>query len=484
NGDTCTPTATLKSAAKFITVTLKDGDTATADGRGVRVLLDYSGGPLVTSGTTTAPVSVTLGGRTQDEVWVRTSSKPDFVNVTAAGVVSVGTSATNTKKDIALTKVGGLSLFLGVGADVVKADGATLPIKAFGAADNDTITTGSGRDLLDGGPGDDTLTGGAGDDTLVGGDGDDTLDGGDGCDSYDGGDGVDTNLDDQSAAKVEGVEADFAKGLVACGVILGEGSSCAAIKNATPSAQDGQYFIDPDGNDPITPVSLFCDMTNGGLTLVANIYDSAGDDAPNSTYYVVSGWQQTASGQWNSTASTVARDASGTASAAVSLAFVAALKASASQQNLKMCFVHQNGADTTCRDSANGSMTLVSYATGNPKLTVYSSNSLPYTYGRLAGLAGSGDGYNPTDFVFGAFPVPRTVGEEYQFGFGGQIPPYNNALSEIPQDGLNDYYGIWHASGSGKSYRPWFTNGRELNFSAVEDDPTSAPRGFRLYVGP
>jgi Ca2+-binding RTX toxin-like protein len=215
NGDNCTATATSKSVAKAITVTLKDGDAVVADGRGVRVLLDYSGGALVTSGAT-APVSVALGGRPQDEVWLRTSSKPDFVNVTSAGVVSVGTSATNTKKDIALTKVGGLSLFLGAGADVVKAGDATLPISAYGSADNDTITTGSGRDLLDGGPGDDVLTGGTADDRLVGGDGDDTLDGQGGCDGYDGGSGVDTNLDDQSAAEVEGVEADFVKGREAC----------------------------------------------------------------------------------------------------------------------------------------------------------------------------------------------------------------------------------------------------------------------------
>ncbi|MFM2153315.1 MAG: hypothetical protein RL199_1750 [Pseudomonadota bacterium] len=269
NGDTCTPTATLKSAAKFITVALKDGDTAAADGRGVRVLLDYSGGALVMAGTT-APVTVTLGNRAQDEVWVRTTGKADFVNVTSAGIVSVGTSATNTKKDIALTKVGGLSLFLGAGADVVKAGDATLPISAYGAADNDTITTGSGRDVLDGGPGDDVLTGGAGDDTLVGGDGDDTLDGQIGCDGYVGGAGVDTNLDDQSAAKVEGVEVDFARGLAACGVILGEGASCASIKNAMPGAQDGQYVIDPDGTGPIAQLEVLCDMTRdgGGWTLV------------------------------------------------------------------------------------------------------------------------------------------------------------------------------------------------------------------------
>jgi formylglycine-generating enzyme required for sulfatase activity len=217
NGDACVSSgAVKKTAVKSLVVTLKDSATVPSDGRGVRVLLDYSGGALVTASTTTAPVSVTLAGRVQDEVWVRTSSRPDFVNVTAAGVVSVGTAATNTKKDIALTNVGGLSLFLGAGADVVKAGDAALSVTAYGSADNDTITTGSTNDLLDGGDGDDVLSGGAGDDTLIGGNGDDTLDGQDGCDGYDGGAGVDTNLDDQSAAKFDGVEANFGKGHPGC----------------------------------------------------------------------------------------------------------------------------------------------------------------------------------------------------------------------------------------------------------------------------
>ncbi len=175
--------------------------------------------------------------------------------------------------------------------------------------------------------------------------------------------------------------------------------SCKALLTTAPGTPDGLYDIDPDGVGVIAPVKAFCDMTGGGWTLVANIYDSGGDDAPNSTDYVVSGWQQTASGQWANAANRVERSSSGTGSSAVSLAFVAALKGSAGQQNLKMCFVHQNGTDTTCRSSSDGSMTLVSYPTGNPKLTVYSGNTLPYTYGRLAGLAGSIDGYNASMFA-------------------------------------------------------------------------------------
>ncbi|MFM2153422.1 MAG: hypothetical protein RL199_1857 [Pseudomonadota bacterium] len=475
NGDNCTTTETKKSVAKAIDVKLADGSAP--DGRGVRVLIDYSGGALVTSGTT-APVSVTLGGRPQDEVWLRTSSKPDFLNVTATGVVSVGSSATNAKKELALTKVGGLSLFLGAGSDVVKAGDATLPISAYGSADNDTITTGSANDLLDGGDGDDVLSGGAGDDALIGGDGDDTLDGQDGCDGYDGGTGVDTNLDDQSAAKVDGVEANFGKGRATCGVVAG--ASCAAIKDAMPSAQDGQYVIDPDANGPIAPVSLFCDMTNGGQTLVANFYDSAGDDAPNSTNYVVSGWQQTASGQWNSLASVVAPNSSGTGSAAVSLEFVAALKANANQQNLKMCFVHQFGHDTTCRDSADGSMILVSYATGNPRLTLFAGNTLTYTFGRLAGLAGSTDGYTTTDYTF-SYKIPVSPGFFGEFGDAGYI--YESQLAQYIGDD-----GPWCGAGYGIAYRPMATALDEMSVANVvpggPGHSTLTSYGFRLYVGP
>jgi uncharacterized SAM-binding protein YcdF (DUF218 family) len=58
---------------------------------------DDSGAALIPAATTTAPVTVSLGGRHQDEVWVRTSKNAEYVNVTAEGGVSIGTSATNTK---------------------------------------------------------------------------------------------------------------------------------------------------------------------------------------------------------------------------------------------------------------------------------------------------------------------------------------------------------------------------------------------------
>ncbi|MEN9796949.1 MAG: hypothetical protein RL653_645, partial [Pseudomonadota bacterium] len=193
-------------------------------------------------------------------------------------------------------------------------------------------------------------------------------------------------------------------------------ASCKAALNANPAAADGLYAIDPDGAGPISPVTLYCDMTNGGWTLVANIYDSAGDDAPNSTDYVVSGWQQTASGQWANATTKVEKNSTGVGSSAVSVAFVAALKASAAQQNLKMCFVHQNGTDTACRSSSDGSMNMASFGTGNPKLTVFAGKPVPYTYGRLAGLGGTVDGYDYSLYQHGGYCIPVTAGSVGEWG--------------------------------------------------------------------
>ncbi len=262
--------------------------------------------------------------------------------------------------------------------------------------------------------------------------------------------------------------------------------SCAAILAANAAAADGLYDVDPDGTGPIAPVTLFCDMSNGGLTLVANLYDSAGDDAPNSTDYVVSGWQQTGNGTWDGAATHVTRDASGTGSAAVSLAFVAALKASAGQQNLRMCFVHQNGGDTVCRESSNGRLTLVSYPTGNPKLTVYSGNTLPYTYGRLAGLLGVQDGYDYSFPTTGSMPVPVVSNSEPEFGAGCSI----GGLADSNADYSGVWRGAWHAFCGGISYRPSETDDNELGSGTLVTNlpelpnPSVTTYGFRLYVGP
>lgn len=253
-------------------------------------------------------------------------------------------------------------------------------------------------------------------------------------------------------------------------------TSCKAALSANPTAVDGLYPIDPDGSGPIAAANLFCDMKNGGLTLVANIYDSAGDDAPNETAYVVSGWQQTGGAGWQTSAAKVDRDVSGTGSAAVSMAFVAALKASAGQQNLKMCFVHQNGADTTCRNSADASLTLVSYATGNPKLTVYAADKLTYTFGRLAGLPGSVDAFAGLQET--GFCVPRAPGSVADFG------PSAAGLCESSIEPAT-----WAGWGYGINYLPKRISDDELRGYQVfngtlKSNPNPDTYGFRLYIGP
>ncbi len=123
---------------------------------------------------------------------------------------------------------------------------------------------------------------------------------------------------------------------------------------------------------------------------------------------------------------------------------------------------------------------LVSFATGNPKLTAYSGDKLTYTFGRLAGLAGSVDSYDPASFSYATYAIPRSPGNEYDFGFGNNTPPYNGALSEVGS--TTGYFGVWAGSGTGKSYRPWYTGNTELSFQASKPDPAGAPLGFRLYV--
>jgi hypothetical protein len=248
-------------------------------------------------------------------------------------------------------------------------------------------------------------------------------------------------------------------------------SSCKAALSANPTAIDGLYPIDPDGAGPIAPVELFCDMKNGGLTLVANIYDSAGDDAPNESAYVVSGWQQTANGKWEAKASKIERNSTGSGSGAVSLEFVKALAASAGQKHLKLCLTSTTGTETTCYASANGSLTLVSNSGGNPKLAKYAEDKLTYTFGRLAGLAGTADTYDTTGLAYYGSCIPIGVGKICE------------EASPPTQCG-----GIWHVQGYGITYRPMQSNNNELGACTVDatavPDPDPNKAGFRLYIGP
>ena len=160
-------------------------------------------------------------------------------------------------------------------------------------------------------------------------------------------------------------------------------------------------------------------MGAGGRTLVANVYDTIGDDAPNTTSFVTSGWQQRGSGRFSARAREIdiPLDSIGVAawgatpgiqfgapaqsvaaasgSGAVSLDFVQALVASG-QSNLRFCFVGTDGQDTLCRDSADGTLTITSASVGNQRLTDVAGVPLAYTFGRLAALlvdnAGTVDG--------------------------------------------------------------------------------------------
>ena len=272
--------------------------------------------------------------------------------------------------------------------------------------------------------------------------------------------------------------------------------SCGALRDRLPGTPDGVYAIDPDGAGPIEPVNLFCDMAHGGWTLVGNYDDTPGDDMPNDTSYVVSGWQQTASGAWDAQATAVTRAWDGSGSAAVSLAFVQALGRLAGQRHLKMCFVHEDGHDTSCRSSDDGSLTLVGHATGNPKLTPLQGDALAYTFGRLGGLAATVDGYDYAAYqqpdqaggVDGVGCVPRSPdadGVHFLFGVTASL-----GLCEHPSVPGTHLQGVWHGEGGGSSYRPSSSDDDELGAAAPTDpsvplkNPTPEAQGFRLYVGP
>jgi hypothetical protein len=249
-------------------------------------------------------------------------------------------------------------------------------------------------------------------------------------------------------------------------------ASCAAVKQANPAAASGLYPIDPDGVSSQPKTSLFCDFASGAWTLVANVFDSGADDAPNATTFVVSGWQQQGNGQWATPATVVARDASGGGSAAVSLPFVAALDSLAGQQHLRICLVSMAGLDVVCRSSLDGSLTLAAGPSGNPKLAPYAQAPLTYAFGRLAGLGGTTDGYDYGSFADGGAPLTKTPGLAGEFGT-------SPVLAEYPG---GSYFGVWHGGGLGVSYRPSLTNDNELG--AVDSNPSPNSYGFRLYVGP
>jgi hypothetical protein len=271
--------------------------------------------------------------------------------------------------------------------------------------------------------------------------------------------------------------------------------SCKTILDANASTSDGMYWIDPDGDGPIAPAELHCDMTAGGWTLVGNFFDSAADDMPNEAIYVVSGWEQTGSGAWKTGTASVAKVIGGSSgSAAVSLAFIEAL-GQADHDHIRMCFVNTAGVDVSCRQSTDGSLTLVSYDTGNPNLTQYANNKLVYTFGRLAGLAGSTESYQAeSNFKHGDYCVPR-LGED-NGSCGDKKDPCSNdfavlwgtkslGLCECSEAGCGASAAnsaVWHGFGCGSVYIPWEVGDDELEGVYCSNGFDSDRSGFRIYL--
>ncbi len=264
--------------------------------------------------------------------------------------------------------------------------------------------------------------------------------------------------------------------------------TCSLALTAVPTTLDGLYTIDPDGVASLPTAQLFCDMGQGGWTQVGNFYDSAEDDMPNSPSWVTSGWQQQGSGVWSNKFNKIEHKGGALSSAAVSVAYVQAL-AAAGQPHLRFCFVHQDGSDSVCRDSAEGSLTLMAYPMGNPKATLYKADKLAYSFARLAGMPGSVDSYQIAQFAHVGYDIPRTSGQLYEFG--NNVTP---GFAEHTEVESTAFAGVWHAWGHGMSYRPWQKNDNELGSGTlggpqpeqgpVQPNPSPSTYGFRLYLGP
>ncbi|HAN30385.1 MAG TPA: hypothetical protein DCQ06_02195, partial [Myxococcales bacterium] len=130
-------------------------------------------------------------------------------------------------------------------------------------------------------------------------------------------------------------------------------------------------------------------------------------------------------------------------------------------------------------------MTLVSFQTGNPKLTKYSTDKLTYTFGRLAGLAGAHESYDYAKSVSATYCIPKSPGKVQDGVWGAD--PSAQALCDHnccnAGQSINENRGVWSAWGSGASYRPNRTNDNEIgNINGPNPSPSSY--GFRLYLAP
>ena len=260
-------------------------------------------------------------------------------------------------------------------------------------------------------------------------------------------------------------------------------ASCAALKTKFPKATNGLRTIDPDGVGPLPALELYCDM-DGGWTLLANLFDSVGDDVPNLPADVTAGWQQAGDGQWQAVAK-VDRNAGGTGSAAVGLAFAAGL-AQGGATKLRMCFVDKNGADASCRTSPV-TLKLVGKAKGNAALDAHAATSLVWSYGHLAGLPAQANGFAAAGLVDEVGCIAPAVGSAYEFG----LPCAGTETAGLCEtQGSGDQpAGVWCAKCGGMCLRPDAKDDGELWAGAYDQlpakaNPLSTTWGFRLYVSP
>jgi hypothetical protein len=267
------------------------------------------------------------------------------------------------------------------------------------------------------------------------------------------------------------------------GTVGSPGRSCRQIREDLPGSSNGNYWIDVDGSGATPAFRTWCDMGSGGLTLVANVYDNAGDDVPNALSTLAGGWQQTGPGAWTGAVTDVRNVTGANASAAVSPEVVKQMFMNGAT-TIRFCLVSTSGAEI-CRasDTPSASLTIATAPSNvvNTTLAAYRpgncSLGLPchaaYTYGRLAGIPASRNDLSFASFSATTFCIQRTEGVASEFGL--ESP----GLCEHNHVG---WHGVWHAWGNGISFRPWDTGSDELG-NGLGADPSAASYGFRIWVG-